>query len=141
VKLEACGNQILKMNFMKTKLIYFTGLAVLIAAIVFISCSKSNSYGSSNMAPTAATVSIKNMAFSPGSLSVTTGATVTWTNSDTTLHTVTADDGSFNSGNIAIGAIYSKVFSTAGTFSYHCILHPEMNGKVVVTGSTSGGGY
>jgi plastocyanin len=123
---------------MKTKTFYSGVLAMLLAAIVFISCSKSNN---SSSAPTTASVSIKNMAFNPGSLSVTTGATVTWTNSDTTLHTVTADDGSFTSGNIAIGATYSRVFNTAGTFSYHCILHPEMTGKVVVTASTSGGGY
>ncbi len=81
------------------------------------------------------------MAFNPGSLSVVAGSTVTWMNSDTTIHTVTADDGSFNSGNIAVGATYSKVFSTAGTFSYHCTIHPEMTGKVVVTGTMSGGGY
>ena len=125
---------------MKTKTFYSGVLAMLLAAVVFISCSKSNSYNSGSMAPAAATVSIKNMAFNPGSLSVATGATVTWTNSDTTLHTVTADDGSFTSGNIAIGATYSRVFNTAGTFSYHCILHPEMTGKVVVTAATSGGG-
>jgi len=122
---------------MKTKLFYTGVLAMLLAAIVFMSCHKSNSTN----AVTAASVSIKNMAFNPGSVSVTTGATVTWTNSDTTIHTVTADDGSFNSGNIAIGATYSRAFSSAGTFSYHCTLHPEMTGKVVVTVATSGGGY
>jgi plastocyanin len=126
---------------MKSKLFYAGVLTVLITAMIFISCSKSNSYNSGNMTPAAATVSIKNMAFNPGSLSVTAGATVTWTNSDTTIHTVTADDGSFNSGNIAIGATYSRAFSSAGTFSYHCTVHPEMTGKVVVTASTSGGGY
>jgi plastocyanin len=125
---------------MKTKTFYYGVLSFLLAAIIFISCSKSYNSGSS-MAPAAATVSIKNMAFNPASLSVTAGATVTWTNSDTTIHTVTADDGSFNSGNIAIGATYSRVFNTAGTFSYHCTIHPEMTGKVMVTGSTSGGGY
>ena len=122
---------------MKTKLFYTGVLAMLLAAFVFVSCHKSNS----SNAVTAASVSIKNMAFSPGSLSVKAGATVTWTNSDTTIHTVTADDGSFNSGNIAVGATYSKVFSSAGAFSYHCALHPEMTGKVVVTTATSGGGY
>lgn len=121
---------------MKTRLFYLTVLAFLFASVVFISCKKSNS-----MAPTAASVSIKNMAFNPGSLSVTTGGTVTWTNNDTTVHTVAADDGSFNSGNIAVGATYSKAFSTAGTFSYHCTLHPEMTGKVVVTAAISGSGY
>ena len=125
---------------MKTKTFYSGVLSILLATVVFISCSKSYNSGSS-MVPAAATVSIKNMAFSPGSLSVVTGSTVTWTNSDTTIHTVTADNGGFNSGNIAIGATYSMVFSSAGTFSYHCILHPEMTGKVMVTASTSGGGY
>ena len=113
---------------------------MLLAAILFISCSKSYNSGSSS-APAAASVSIKNMAFNPASLSLTAGATVTWTNSDTTIHTVTADDGSFNSGNIAIGATYSRVFNTAGIVSYHCTIHPEMTGKVVVTGTMSGGGY
>jgi plastocyanin len=127
------------MKFMKAKLFYTGVLAVLLAAIVFVSCSKSN-HSSSN-APTAASVSIKNMEFSPGSVSVTTGATITWMNSDTTIHTVTADDGSFNSGNISVGATYTRVFSTAGTFAYHCTLHPEMTGKVVVAAAPSGGGY
>jgi plastocyanin len=125
------------MKFMKSKLFYTGVLAVLLAAIVFVSCHKSNS----SNAVTAASVSIKNMAFNPGSVSVTTGATITWSNNDTTIHTVTADDGSFNSGNIAMGATYTRVFSTAGTFSYHCTIHPEMTGKVVVTTATSGGGY
>ena len=129
------------MNIMKTRIFYSGLLAVLISAIVFMSCSKSNGYGSSNNpAPAAAIVSIKNMAYTPGSLSVKAGATVTWTNSDTTIHTVTADDGSFNSGNIAVGATYSKVFSSAGAFSYHCALHPEMTGKIVVA-TTGMGGY
>jgi plastocyanin len=140
VSLETNNRQILKIQFMKTKMFYTGLLATLLAVIVFISCKKNNSYGSGSNAPSAAAVSIKNMAFSPGNLSVMTGATVTWTNSDTTIHTVTADDGSFNSGNIAVGATYSRVFSTAGTVSYHCTLHPEMTGKVVVTGTTSGGG-
>ena len=122
---------------MKIKVIFSGVLTILLAAIVFTSCHKSNS----SNAVTAASVSIKNMAFNPGSVSVTTGATVTWTNSDTTIHTVTADDGSFNSGNIAVGATYSRAFSSAGTFSYHCTIHPEMTGKVVVTVATSGGGY
>ena len=125
---------------MKIKLFYSGVISVLLAAIIFISCSKSYNSGNKST-PAAASVSIKNMAFNPASLSLTTGATVTWTNSDTTVHTVTADDGSFNSGNIAIGATYSRVFNTAGIVAYHCTIHPEMTGKVVVTGTMSGGGY
>ena len=123
---------------MKTKFVYLTVLSFLLASVVIVSCHKS--YSSPGMTPAAASVTIKNMEFSPGSLSVIAGSTVTWTNSDTTIHTVTADDGSFNSGNIAVGATYSKVFNTAGTFSYHCTIHPEMTGKVIVTASSAGGG-
>jgi len=124
---------------MKTKIFYSGALAIVLAVIVFISCSKSYNSGNNN-APTAASITIKNMAFNPVSLSVSAGTTVTWTNSDTAMHTVTADNGSFNSGNIAIGATYSRAFNSAGTFSYHCALHPEMTGKILVTG-TMGGGY
>jgi plastocyanin len=79
------------------------------------------------------------MAFNPASLSVSTGATVTWVNNDTTPHTVTADDGSFNSGTIAVGAKFTRVFSTSGTFLYHCTIHPEMTGTVVVVKMPAGG--
>lgn len=137
---EAMGSLNIKMSFMRTKTFYSAVLTILLAALVFISCSKSNSYNSGTNAPAAASVSIKNMAFTPASLSVAAGATVTWTNSDSTMHTVTADDNSFNSGNIAVGATYSRVFNSAGTFSYHCTLHPEMTGKVVVTAASTGGG-
>ena len=57
---------------------------------------------------------------------------VTWTNNDATTHTVTADDGSFNSGNIAPGGKFSHTFSTAGTIAYHCSIHTSMKAKVVV---------
>lgn len=124
---------------MKTKIIFSGFIALLIAGLLFISCSKSNGYNSGNSASTA-TVSIKNMAFNPLSLSVTTGTTVTWVNNDTTAHTVTADDGSFNSGIIATGAKFTWAFSTAGTFAYHCTLHPEMMGTVVVA-KMPGSGY
>lgn len=51
-----------------------------------------------------ASVSIQNFAFSPGTIQVTAGTTVTWTNNDQTTHTVTADDGSFDSGDVAPAA-------------------------------------
>src|SRR6476620_723459 len=73
-------------------------LSVLIISMVIFACSKSTNYmstGSPN------TVSVKNMAFSPASLSVTPGTTVTWVNNDGVAHTVTADDGTFDSGSIA----------------------------------------
>jgi amicyanin len=77
-------------------------------------------------------VSIKNMSFSPGSVSIKVGDTVTWTNRDDQDHTVAARDGSFSSGNMKSGESFSYKFTKAGTFSYGCSLHPRMKGSVVV---------
>jgi plastocyanin len=79
-----------------------------------------------------ASVAIQNFAFSPGSIQVDAGTTVTWTNNDQVMHTVTADDGSFDSGDIAPGGTFSMTFNTPGTFSYHCKIHPFMTASIVV---------
>ncbi len=119
---------------MKAKKICQGILFLLFVSAIFVYCSKSNGYssGSTNTPPPTNTVSIKNMAFSPASLSVSAGSTVTWYNNDAVAHTVTADDGSFDSGNIPMGGKYSKVFSSAGTFAYHCTIHPMMMATVTV---------
>jgi plastocyanin len=81
-----------------------------------------------------AAVSIKNMAFSPDTITVKTGTTVTWTNMDDVPHTVTEISGLFNSANLAAGSYYSYTFNTAGSFTYHCLIHAMMkNGLVIVT--------
>lgn len=81
---------------------------------------------------TSASVNIQGFAFSPGTLQIPAGTTVTWTNNDQVAHTVTADDGSFDSGNIAPGGTYSMTFDTPGTISYHCAVHPNMTASIVV---------
>ncbi len=70
--------------------------------------------------------------FNPATITVSAGTTITWTNKDGVLHTVTSDTKAFDSGNIAKDGTYSLKFSTPGTFSYHCIYHSPMTGKVVV---------
>ena len=81
---------------------------------------------------------MKNSNFSPGSLTVTTGSKIIWTNDDNTVHTVTATDGSFNSGDIAVGSSYTKTFSSAGTFNYHDDHNTNMTGVLIITGSAGG---
>ena len=77
-------------------------------------------------------VSIAGSAFSPPSLTVTVGDTVTWTNSDDIPHTATADGGSFDTGTLDQGASNTVTFDTAGTFPYHCTIHPQMTGAITV---------
>jgi plastocyanin len=72
--------------------------------------------------------------FSPNPIRITVGSTVTWTNSTAATHTSTSDTGAWNTGNIAPGATSAAVaFPTAGTFTYHCAIHPSMTGSVIVS--------
>ena len=71
-------------------------------------------------------------AYNPNPVNVTVGTTVRWSNSDSTLHNATADGGMFSSGNLNGGSTFDFKFQTAGTFAYHCTLHPNMVGTVVV---------
>ena len=79
-------------------------------------------------------VAIRNYAFTPNTITVVIGMnnTVTWTNYDSVIHTVTADDNSWGSGNLASGDNYTYTFQSAGTFGYHCTIHTYMTAKVVV---------
>lgn len=81
-------------------------------------------------APNSTSVTIQNFAFSPAVVTVQQGGTVTWTNKDSTTHTVTFADGS---SDVASGATFTKTFNDLGVFDYHCTIHPTMTGKVVVT--------
>lgn len=71
-------------------------------------------------------------AYSPNPMTVATGTTVTWMNSDTTTHNSTADSGAFATGSIAPGASAAVKLQNAGTFVYHCTIHPGMVGTIVV---------
>ncbi len=76
-------------------------------------------------------VNIANDLFSPAALTVNAGSTVTWTNTDTVTHTVTADGQSFTSGLMKKATSWSHTFASPGTFPYFCEIHPEMTGTVI----------
>jgi amicyanin len=78
-------------------------------------------------------VAISDFKFSPATLTVPVGATVTWTNKDEEPHTIAAKDGAFHSPGIDTNGSYSFTFSTAGSYDYICSIHPFMTGTVVVT--------
>ncbi|MEK6840504.1 MAG: cupredoxin family copper-binding protein [Nanoarchaeota archaeon] len=78
-------------------------------------------------------VEIKGFAFSPSTLTIKKGDTVTWTNMDSTQHTVTSDSGNeLDSSFLSVSQSYSHTFAQVGTFSYHCKPHPGMKAKIVV---------
>ena len=128
----------------------FLGVLVVIS-LVLAACGSSASSPAPTTAPTTApaqsaaapasagggggaanAVTIQNFAFGPAALDVAVGTTVTWTNMDSATHTVTADDGSFDSNNLASNATFTQTFSTAGTFTYHCKIHTSMKATVTV---------
>jgi plastocyanin len=80
-------------------------------------------------------VTISGFSFRPGAITVHVGDTVTWSNHDAPTHTATADDGSFDTGKLPSGRSGSHTFTSAGTFSYHCSIHPSMHGTVTVLAS------
>lgn len=96
------------------------------------SCSKSatNSNSSGTNTPSPNTVNISGMSFP--AITVKAGSTVTWMNMDAMAHTVTADDNSFTSTNLAHGDVFSYTFPTAGSYNYHCKIHAGMSGTVTV---------
>ena len=119
-------------NFMKKRsLVISLGIA-LIAVIIIGSCSKSKDNTTTPPVTSGNNVSIVNFSFSSADIHVTSGSTVTWKNNDTAPHTVTADDNSFTSPTLNKGDTYSKTFTTAGTYPYHCSIHPMMKADVVV---------
>ena len=77
-------------------------------------------------------VAIANYKFAPDAITVKAGSEVTWTNSDDTKHTATADDGSFDTGDLATGDSKAVTFDKPGTFTYYCKFHPFMKATVEV---------
>jgi plastocyanin len=92
---------------------------------------------STNSNPVTATgsIDINNMMFTPSQITIAKGGTVTWTNNDSTAHTVTDDLSNVDgpaSGDIQPGSTYSFTFNKTGSFQYHCSIHPYMRGTIVV---------
>jgi plastocyanin len=79
-----------------------------------------------------ATVDIKSFKFKPAVIAVRKGGRITWTNSDSTAHTATADARSFDTQTIAPAKSKTVSFTRAGSFAYHCDFHPFMKAMVVV---------
>jgi hypothetical protein len=84
-------------------------------------------------------VVIADFEYAPQVIHVPVGTTIRWLNSGVAPHTVTARDGSFDSGFLSTNDAYTRTFTAAGTIDYLCAIHPAMVGTIVVGGGTSGG--
>jgi plastocyanin len=111
-----------------------------VAALVLVAVAAVVTLGSPGTARAqdGASVDIVDFGFDSSSITIEAGATVTWTNTGNATHTVTSDDGTFDSGNIDSGGTYSFTFDTPRTYTYPCEIHPNLTGEVVVT--EAGGG-
>ena len=102
-------------------------LVFLVAAVMAIAVAQSGS-----SAPATSVVHIASFAFKPATLEIREGDTVTFVNDDSVPHTATADDKSFDSGNLDQNANFSHKFEKAGTFKYVCTYHAMMKGTILV---------
>ena len=106
---------------------------IVITLLLVSALSLTNSCKKASDVPGANEVFIQGMAFSPSTITVTAGTTITWTNKDAATHNVTSNPaGSFSSGPISKNGTYPHLFSTVGTFHYICTIHPSMTGTVIV---------
>ncbi len=101
--------------------------AVLVAGAVWTGCGSDGG----------AAVEVKGFRFQPADVSVASGETVEWTQTDNTIHTVTSGepgspDGEFDHRDFGQGETFSHVFAKAGTYEYFCSIHDSMTGTVTV---------
>jgi len=88
--------------------------------------------GSSSVSIPVGAQALGNRAYAPDELDVAIGTSVTWVNTDSIAHTSTSNASGWDSGIVAPGGAFSFTFQNAGTFQYHCAIHPGMIGTVVV---------
>ncbi len=94
--------------------------------------AKGGAGAASAAAANATPAEMRTMTFEPKRIEIAPGATVRWTNNDQLVHTITAEDGSWDSGPIEPGKTWSHTFTQPGEYSFHCTPHPFMKGVVVV---------
>ena len=111
------------------RLLIFTAFLLLLGTLISFG-NKDAAAESTNSA--AGAVKIDNFSFTPSTVTVPVGTTVTWTNSDDIPHTVVSDDKVFKSKVLDTDEKFSYTFTKPGTYPYFCSIHPKMTGQIVV---------
>ena len=114
------------------------GSVIMVLSVILLTgCTKAGTspYGDTSAPPAASqpnTVVMSNISFGPDSIIVPVGTAISWQNNDGVNHTSTSDTGLWDTGVISPGTSKSVTFNTAGSFPYHCTVHPMMTGTVIV---------
>lgn len=119
----------------RTRAVRLVVLAALLLTFGLLAgCGGATTSGSSatSAAGNAAQVIMTNRNYDPQQVTIKVGDTVTWVNQDAPKHDVVADNGEFKSDLFDKGGTFSFTFTKAGTYPYHCSIHPGMVGTVVV---------
>lgn len=106
-------------------------LAEMVYRLLYIQENNLFSYTKDKVLSGVVEVNIENFMF-PDTITITKGTKVRWTNKDTSSHSVVSNDKKFDSGKLTQGKSFEFTFTQAGTYDYHCAIHPLMKGKVVV---------
>jgi plastocyanin len=129
------------MNSFVSKFAWTGFVTLAVGLFLFVGCGKDkynptkSTYdtGGGQTQPSQNTVIISNFAYSPATITISVGDTIIWRNDDNVGHTVTSDSGSeLDSPLLSKGDTYMHVFNTAGSYPYHCTVHPSMKAAVVV---------
>ncbi len=120
------------------------GALIVLVGLSLIGCAQESPYGEGDYqqpvgTPTPeetpsgdTTVTIESYSYNPQSITVKVGTEVTWKNEQSVTHTVTSEEGLFDSGDIEQGETYSYTFEDLGRHNYYCTIHPSMTGEVIV---------
>jgi plastocyanin len=122
------------MKLTTKKRMWSAGMAVVTSAVLaqFAGTPVQTVKAQQPAAPAAAEVKVDNFSFSPATLTVAPGTTVTWTNRDDIPHNVVSTDKVFKSKVMDTDEKFSYTFTKTGSYAYFCSIHPHMTGTVVV---------
>ncbi|HEY2889957.1 MAG TPA: cupredoxin family copper-binding protein [Dongiaceae bacterium] len=121
-----------RLRFLLSPLVLTAAVAILAANVFLVFGNLSHRDAAAAEMPG---VTIDNYQFAPATLTIAVGSSITWTNNDSDIHSVAADDGDpvmFKSAGLDTDDKFSFTFTKPGTYLYHCTLHPHMTGKIVV---------
>ncbi len=102
-------------------------------AVALTGCSGGSTPSGGGKAVTGNAIAIKDFAYAPAALTAKVGETITVTNEDAAVHTITASDKSFDSGDLAKGKAFTFQIKKAGTYDYICDIHQYMKGTITVS--------